>query len=74
MPFVSTDVHKEGCIIASLCTFDEIVIHGVNMLIHPAGSALVVCGHKIVELRTEFGILGVFAVEELEKGIFGIKS
>lgn len=74
MPFVSTHVHKEDFIVSSLCAFDEIILHGVNMLIHPAGSTLVVCGHEIVELRAELGILGIFAIEELEEMIFGVES
>lgn len=71
--FVSANVHDEHVFFAGLRSLDE-SLYRVEVPIHPAGSALVVGRHEIVELSAEFGIVGVFAIKEFEEGIVGLES
>lgn len=73
MSFVSANVHDENVILAGLRSLNE-CFYRVEISIHPAGSALVVGRHETVELGSEFGVVGVLAIEELEEVIVGFES
>lgn len=73
MSFVSTNVHDKNVFFTRLRSLDE-SLYRIEIPIHPAGSALVVGRHEIVELGAEFGIVGVLAVKKFKEVMVGFKS
>lgn len=64
VPHAPAHVDEEHIVFVHVCSLRQ-RRHGVEADIHPAGSALVVCGHVVVELN---GMLGVLfqEIEEVE--------
>lgn len=73
MSFVSANIHDKNVVLPSFCPFNELVLHRIESWIHPTRPSLVVGGHKVVELRSKIGILGILAVEPFEKMIVGLE-
>lgn len=50
---VATNIHEERILTSRFRTFNELLLHGVEASIHPAGPALVVGRHEVIELMPE---------------------
>lgn len=65
----ATDVDEEGVVLAGLGVVDQ-TRDVVEADVHPAGTALAVDGHVVVELLGGFGVV----LDELEEVLLGVEA